>query len=60
MLSARGISPIIPGRGRRKNAFPLDRETYKKRNVIPQLQNRGEDRFEKNCGVGGSAISIHL
>jgi transposase len=34
MLFAKGIRPIIPGRGRRKNAFPLDHETYKKLNIV--------------------------
>jgi transposase len=53
MLSAKGIRPIIPGRGRRKNAFPLDHETYKKRNVIERFFGRIKEfrriatRYEK-------------
>lgn len=39
-LCRRGTKPVIPGRGSRAVAYPLDRPAYRRRNVIERMFGR--------------------
>lgn len=42
-LTERGIMPIVPNRGNRKQPFSFDAVTYKRRNVVERTFCRLED-----------------
>lgn len=64
LLIARGTTPVIPNRPRRKNLHPFDRNAYKRRNLVERAFCRIKDfrrvatRYDKLAETYAAAVSL--